>query len=994
MIPKKIQALAERFEEQKESYKSGKYNETLLRQDFLNPLLKELGWDVDNEQGHAEAYREVIHEDAVKVGSATKAPDYSCRIGGMRKFFVEAKKPSVHIKGDPAPAYQLRRYAWSAKLPISILTDFEEFAVYDCRQKPKPTDSAAVGRIFYCTYDQYAEHWDHIQSIFSKDAILKGSFDKYAEEATKKRGTAEVDDEFLKEIESWRDLLAKNIALRNPKITEKELNYAVQKTIDRLIFLRICEDRGIEDYSRLLAEVNGTNIYGRLKKHFKDADAKYNSGLFHFQEEKDITEPADTWTLGLNIDDSVLKKIISHLYYPESPYEFSVLPADLLGHVYEQFLGKVIRLTAGHRAKIEEKPEVRKAGGVYYTPTYIVQYIVEQTVGKLLEGKTPKQAEKLRIVDPACGSGSFLLGAYQKLLDWHLLYYTEHEPTKWKKELYRGTTGDWKLTTAERKRILLNNIYGVDLDSQAAEVTKLSLLLKVLEGENEQTLGKQLSMFKERALPSLSSNIKCGNSLIGTDFYNAEQTSLLQEVEAEKVNAFDWETEFAEVFKQGGFDAVIGNPPYVRQELLGIQKPYFEKHYKVYHGVADLYVYFFERGYSLLKQEGIFGIIVANKWMRANYGKPLRKWLKQAQLLEVTDFGDLPVFQGATTYPCIIRILKGKASKQFTAAVIDSLDFTDLREYVSKKEFDVQSASLDDDGWALIGSNEHDLLEKIKGKGTPLCECIEGKIYRGVLTGLNEAFVIDQEKRDALIREDKKSAELIKPFCVGRDIKRYQSAVTGKYIILVPRGYTNAHKSGDAWQWFSKTYPAIAEHLAPFEERAKKRFDQGEYWWELRACDYYDAFEKPKIMFPDIAQRLNFALDDHGTYCANTAYFLPTDDLYLLGILNSSLIDFVYRNISSSFRGGYLRAFKQYLDLLPIRESADKKIHDHLASLVKRIIDLNQRNKTANTPHEKDQIKRQISAIDREIDEVVFELYELSDREKKIVVEMGNDVRK
>ncbi|NLG07101.1 type IV restriction endonuclease [Candidatus Peribacteria bacterium] len=242
-IPKKIQALVERFEEQKDSYTSGKYNETLLRQDFLNPFLKELGWDVDNTQGHAEAYREVIHEDAVKVGTATKAPDYSCRIGGIRKFFVEAKKPSVSIRGDPAPAYQLRRYAWSAKLPISILTDFEEFAVYDCRQKPKPTDSAAISRIFYCTYDQYAEHWNHIQSIFSKDAILKGSFDAYAEEATKKRGTAEVDDEFLKEIESWRDLLAKTIALRNPKLTEKELNYAVQKTIDRIIFLRICEDR-------------------------------------------------------------------------------------------------------------------------------------------------------------------------------------------------------------------------------------------------------------------------------------------------------------------------------------------------------------------------------------------------------------------------------------------------------------------------------------------------------------------------------------------------------------------------------------------------------------------------------------------------------------------------------------------------------------------------------------------------------------------------------
>ncbi len=389
-----------------------------------------------------------MHEDAIKVGGATKAPDYAFRIGGVRKFFVEAKRPGVDIKNDPEPAYQLRRYAWSAKLPLSILTDFEELAVYDCRIKPNQADKASVARVLYFTYTEYEARWDEIAAIFSREAILKGSFDKYVESTKKKRGTAEVDDAFLKEIENWRDLLARNIANRNRALSNREVNFAVQRTIDRIIFLRICEDRGIEDYGQLRALQNGSQVYLRLCQIFRRADERYNSGLFHFNQEKDRTDPPDDLTLNLTIDDKVLKEIFKGLYYPESPFEFSVLPADILGHIYEQFLGKVIRLTPGHRAKVEDKPEVKKAGGVYYTPTYIVDYIVKNTVGKLLERKTPRQVPKLRILDPACGSGSFLLGAYQYLLDWHQAWYANHDPEKHAKgrspRLYRIASPWWE----------------------------------------------------------------------------------------------------------------------------------------------------------------------------------------------------------------------------------------------------------------------------------------------------------------------------------------------------------------------------------------------------------------------------------------------------------------------------------------------------------------------------------------------------------------------
>ena len=659
-MPKELSELINRFENNREAYRSGQYNETQLRREFIDPFFELLCWDVNNKQGYAEAYKDVIHEDAIKIGSATKAPDYCFRIGGTRKFFVETKKPSVNIKEDVNPAFQLRRYAWSAKLPLSILTDFEEFAVYDCRVKPVKTDKASASRILYLTYDEYIRRWNDINSIFSREAVLKGSFDKYAETSRHKKGTAEVDSAFLKEIESWRDIFARHIALRN-SITQRELNFSVQRIIDRIVFLRICEDRGIENYGRLMALLNGSNVYRRLLEIFRYADERYNSGLFHFQKEKDRPELPDELTPMLTIDDKLLKDIIKRLYYPESPYEFSVLPADILGQVYEQFLGKVIRLTSEHRAVVEEKPEVRKAGGVYYTPTYIVDYIVKNTVGKLLQDKTPQEAGKLHILDPACGSGSFLLGAYQHLLDWHRDWYVNNDPQKWvtgkNPTMYQAQGGDWHLTTAQKKRILLNNIYGVDIDSQAVEVTKLSLLLKVLEGENNQTLERQFKFFHERALPDLGNNIKCGNSLIGPDFY--DQQPLLDEDERYRINVFDWGKEFPAIMETGGFNAVIGNPPYGasfnKEEI-----EYMLQQFKLQEYQLDSYLLFVEKALTLVKKQGFVGVIIPNTWLLNLLTPQIRKHVfDHSQIVEVVHYR-YPVFKDATVDTEIIIFQEGK----------------------------------------------------------------------------------------------------------------------------------------------------------------------------------------------------------------------------------------------------------------------------------------------------------------------------------------------
>ncbi len=1018
--PESIHNLIETFERNIASYKSGNYNETQVRLEFINPFFEALGWDVRNTSGYAEAYKDVIHEYSQKTTDSVEAPDYCFRIGGTRKFFIEAKKPSVNLKDDIHPAFQLRRYAWSAKLPLSVLTDFEELAVYDCRIPPKKNDKASTARVMYFHYKDYLEKWDEIESIFSREAILKGSFDKFAETNKSKRGTAEVDDTFLKVIEEWREFLARNIALRNENLSTRELNYAVQKTIDRIIFLRICEDRGIEEYGQLLNLLNGANVYQRMIQIFTRADEKYNSGLFHFEIEKSRAESPDELTPHLEIDDKVLKEIIKHLYYPESPFEFSVLPADILGQVYEQFLGKVIRLTDGHRAIIEDKPEVKKAGGVYYTPTYIVKYIVENTLGKLLtqptsspspkgrtkEGlNTPKGVSKIKVLDPACGSGSFLLEAYQYLLDWHLKYYTfDVETLRWSVSnknpvLYQAANGEYRLTTGERKRILLNNIYGVDIDSQAVEVTKLSLLLKVLEGESDESLSSQLKMFHERALPDLGENIKCGNSLIGPDFYDdlfsnnvgangnspLQGKSELTDDERLRINVFDWKNEFKEIMSNGGFDVVIGNPPYVRQELISIHKDYFQEKYFVFDNMADLYSYFMEKGIKLLNDKGWFCYIVSNKWMRANYGEKLREFLRGYNIQQIIDFGDLAVFKNATTYPCIIVLNREEKSVYTNVTEIKNLDFFDLQEVVNKQSYKTDMTNYSKEGWYLSNKETLKLILKLGQNSTRFGDIVKKKIYRGIITGLDKAFILDEKTKNEIVNEDRNSEKIIKPYIIGRDVQRYSVPLSNRYLIYIPNGWTknNSGNSINKWQWFRNNYPTIAKHLTPFEEVAKKRWDKGEYWWELRPCDYYDKLEMPKLVYLKFQVKPQFTIDISGQIVNSAVWFIPGTNEFLLGILNSKLGWFFINTYCTKIQSGYQLIYK-YLEKIPIKDS-DENLRSKIITIVKYMIELNTNLLKVKTPQEKTALQRQIAATDKQIDQLVYQLYGLTEEEIRIV---------
>jgi type I restriction-modification system DNA methylase subunit len=1015
--PKEIVNLVERFRLNLKDYQAGRYNETQVRLEFIDPLFEALGWDVHNKKGYAEAYKDVIHEDQVKVGGATKAPDYGFRIGGTRKFFVEAKKPSIDIKDDVHPAYQLRRYAWSAKLPLSILTDFEEMAVYDCRIRPVKTDKSGTARVMYFTFDEYVERWDEIAGIFSRQAVLEGSFDRYAESTRRKRGTAEVDTAFLAEIERWREALARNIALRNPGLTVRDLNFAVQRTIDRVIFLRIAEDRGLEPYGQLRNLGGQKDTYRELCRRYQEADNRYNSGLFHFRAEAGRTGTPDELTMELQIDDKVIQDILRSLYYPDSPYEFSVLPGDILGQVYEQFLGKVIRLTAGGRAKVEHKPEVKKAGGVYYTPTYIVDYIVSQTVGKLLEDTTPKGVARLKICDPACGSGSFLLGAYQVLLDWHRDYYVEDDPEKYTRAtrgriqaLYQGQGGEWRLTTAEKRRILLNNIYGVDIDPQAVEVTKLSLLLKVLEGENQGSLGQQLAFFQERALPDLGTNIKCGNSLIGPDFYtqSGQQTAMFDTEEVYRINAFDWEAEFAEIIAGGGFDAVIGNPPYIRIQALKEWAPkefefYKQAYVSASKGNYDIYVVFVEKGLQLLNQNGLLGYILPHKFFNAKYGEALRGLIAGGKHLStVVHFGDQQVFKGATTYTCLLFLKKIKQNR-FWFMQVRHLEEWRINQSGIEGNVDSEKAGINE--WNFVVGEAAKVYEKLLRFPVKLGDI--SSMFVGLQTSADTVFLFKDSKKSnkpitklfskSLNEEVEIETEILKPVVRSGKIGRYWATPTavvlfpykksdGSFILIPEKELKN--KFPNAWVYVLRNKKILSER-----EHGKFR-DIG--WYQLYPKNL-DLWEQNKIMLPYMITRLSAFYDISSNYFVNvtTGGFGLTlqDDCkprYITGLLNSKLLDWFMKIVSTNFHSGYFAANKQFLVQLPIRtidfsNPADTARHNTMVTLVETMLGLHKSLAAARTPTEKQVLQRQIETTDRQIDALVYELYGLTEEDIRIV---------
>ena len=926
-----IKELVEKFKSNYKQFHSSDYNETLTRQDFINPFFEYLGWDISNKEGLSQTYREVIHEDKLKIGKETKAPDYSFRIGGNRVFFVEAKKPSRNLKEDSDAAYQIKRYAWSGKLAVSTLTDFEEFAIYDCSKKPSPNDKASMSRIEYINYEDYLNRFDFLYDTFAKENVLRGSLEKYNADTKSKKGTESVDIDFLNSLDDLRTKLASNISKLN-SLSLRDLNFAVQHIIDRIIFLRVAEDRGVENYGDLREACCGSNYYKNIVEIFKKSDGKYNSGIFDFSKDK-ITQ-------NIEVDNKVIKEIINDLYYPKSPYEFSVISVEIIGNAYEQFLGKTITIGNNSKAKIELKPEVRKAGGVYYTPEYIVDYIVENTVGEKIKGKTPKEIANIKIVDPACGSGSFLIGAYKYLLNYHREYYSKQGKKKFLGSKEDAITEDGELALWVKKQILINNIFGVDIDSNAVEVTKLSLLLKCMENETPASIMNNQSLFNERALPSLDENIKCGNSLIGNDFYSGGD-SLNIDIETQyKINCFDWEDEFKNVFACGGFDIVIGNPPYVMMQNLD-SRYYFDyclANYKSAKYKIDTYQIFIEKAIKLLKDNSVISFITPNTFLTNIHSEPLRNYiLDNTNILSIILY-KYSVFKDASVDNCVFILSKNKIDNG-NMIDIKILDSPENVVYQSKIE---QNKFYSNDRYnfnILVNENDDIILNKIKEKSTLLGNYCGA--YFGIQTFDRKKYVVDTK--------------------LGED---YKPVIDG----------------GNIFPFFIKD----AEEYVHFIDK------------NIKSGGNKSIYEQDRIVIRQIGETPISAFISAGIYTLNTVYNVYSKEennlhlYFILGIINSKLSKYCWLKRNSDEKKLFPKIKKEailsiYIPNLDLNNKQDKEMHDKIVTLVDNIIALNKKLSAEKNPNSITIINRQINSIDRQIDKLVYQIYNLDESDIKII---------
>ncbi|MEA5001419.1 MAG: N-6 DNA methylase [Endomicrobiaceae bacterium] len=868
---------------------------------------------------------------------------------------------------------------------MSILTDFEELSVYDTRKKPNKNDKPTKDRILYYKYTDYIEKFDEIYNLFSKTAIKQGSFEKFEKDDKHRKGSESIDEGILDLVDAFREILAKNIVKNNKDIDIPTLNKAVIKIIDRLFFLRIAEDKEVEPYKTLFNITSHPNIYENLKKIFKEADRRYNSELFKYFKDID----------GLVIDDRILKEIIINLYTPECVYEFSQIPVSILGSMYEQFLGKTIRITDGGHVKIEEKPEVKKAGGVYYTPEYIVNYIIKNTVGEKIKGLTPKEIEKIKILDPACGSGSFLIGAYQYLIDYHLSYYTDEKNLQKsiKLQLIRETRNGYILSIPEKQRILINNVFGVDIDQQAVEVAKFSLLLKLMESEDRETKSS-ISPTGEKEyqddfnitgqiyhnmkiLPNLNNNIKCGNSLIGTDYYNTINMELFEKDDYNKINAFDWDKEFPEILKSGGFDCVIGNPPYIGFHGFNEQKKYFADLYISAKGKYDVYILFIEKSIKLLKSKGLLSYICPTGFMKRDHGKQIRELLlTKTNILAIIDFEHRKIFKEAMNYTGIF-IFEKFINKNHSIKISNDIQIN--YNLFSQKD-------LSSDLWIFEKTEIKNITSKIKNnlKTMPL-DNLTKNIAEGIVTGLNNIYLLSKD----FIEKNKFETHYMKPCIRGKNIRKYYISDVQEYVfypydnsgVLIPE--EQIKKDMPNYYKFLLDNKSLMFDREYFKKSSKA-------WYELWNQRKIENFETIKIIVPELSDCSRFCIDDKKNYYGDTVCGLSfakdqeINPLYILGILNSKLLDWYYKKTTVPKANKFFIYKTMFLKNIPIKIS-DNKYQSKIIDLVQQELTIYKQLHSAKIESDKQFYQKKADIIDKQIDTLVYELYGLTAEEIKII---------
>ncbi len=1009
----RVKSLSETFERGITRYMSSIYQEAEARKDFIDKLFIALGWDVNHDIQLNPYEQEVKVERAISISSSQRRADYAfCCSPNYRdvRFYVEAKKPYSDI-GNAENYFQTIRYGWNSGTALAVLTDYDQFHILDCRYKPDPETilSRALRVYHYTDYidkDSFAEiYW-----LFSHEAVAGGSIEKRSAELPKPRGKAvqrelfpgaykPVDEAFLEDLDEYRITLARSFKASNPELDGEALTEIVQRTLDRLVFLRFLEDKQIEQEPIVANLGSHSSAWDDFIATSRRLNSIYDGMLFKHHNLLDSKET--------KIDETAFAKICESLAHINTPYDFNAIPIYILGSIYERFLGKVLVATE-KRVYLEEKAEVKKAGGVYYTPEYIVQYIVDRTVGRIIEGKTPAQISNLRFIDIACGSGSFLLGVYDKLVDYHGNYYNSLGREDRDRLVKRGDcierNGRIYVSLKKKRSILLNNIYGVDIDSQAIELAQLSLYLKLLKDETIVSSHEHQLEFHEALLPSLSSNLICGNSILGTEILQGKLFSIEEE---KKLNPMNFKDAFPAAIAAGGFDVVIGNPPYRREldykHLLDqIAQGSLGKKYRC--ARMDLWYYFVHRGMEIMKPKGLLSFIVNAYWIAGTGSEKLIQTMKDSSHIEeIFALGKMKVFEKVSGQHMIIRIQKGKSSAQTVLRTVIGGNertaepfFTGLGKVVSLRK---TPKELFLDGKIDIQPGSGVLLRKID-RGVKLSQL--GIVRQGIAenpSSINRktnkkfgekwkegegvfALTSSEAKRLKLTIQER---QLLRPYHDLCDLDRYWIREAASYLLI----YSTPKTCPDI-----KVYPNIYAHLSKFREITSARRETrngSNQWWHLHWPRDEEIWKASKIISIQMAARPSFSCSEQPVYLPfSVNVFVPNNMVkenmkYVLALLNSKVLWHWFSHHAKR-RGVGLEINGNVLSSAPIRRinfsiAKEKRIHQELVELVDANIKAINQVKIGVTEKNLAYYESRQKSIDRQIDQHIYQLYGLSEEE-------------
>jgi len=982
-----LQLLVDKYDNDSDYYQSKKYNETQLRTDFLDHFFSILGWDITNAKGKPTDEREVLVEEGLKAkaGANTKKPDYTFRLYSDRKFFVEAKKPSVDVSIDHEPAKQVRRYGFTAKLKISVLSNFEYTAIYDCSNQVNESDQVSNSRIKLYHYTELIHNIDEIKALIGRESVYSGQFDSEWSSIENKILKFSVDDLFLKQINEWRLLLAQEFLSIKNELSEEKLNDLTQNYINSIVFLRVCEDRDLEEYETLHHYAEAKD-YKSLVSKLKQSDKKYNSGLFSLEYIEELIS---------NVDSSIWT-IIEQLYFPQSTYSFSVFSSDILGNIYEVFLSERIRITVNGDVEIQPKAE-HIDRDVVTTPNHVVKDIIRNTVTEFCKGKSDQQIFDSKFADIACGSGAFIVEVFQTLQDILIDYYLVHDKSK----LQQLAEHTFKLKLSVKKQILCKCIYGIDKDYNATKACSFGLLLKLLEGESKDTIGKATPI-----LPNLDTNILFGNSLIDND-------DKINKKEIVSINPFD--------IQNYKFDVIVGNPPYMATEhmkqLIPTEYAAYKKKYKSAFKQFDKYFLFVERSMQVLNEGGMLGYILPSKFTKVGSGKNLRKLLTDNKYLsKLVAFGSYQVFKDKTTYTCLLFL---KKSQQNSFSFYEVKDFKKwlTREDKSTLSSVYETKNLNSDTW-ILEKKTNDILEKMLNISKPLEEILgKGAIANGIQTSANKYYIHKETKSDSnYVFFEYKGKEyfvekaLTRPyFATSRSAEdhfyTYKDVQPNSFVIY-PYKKVDGQILFIEYEELKADYPKIFEFIHIVKEglTAEKRSIEpeptGPNEWHrygrnqaLENCDV-----DQKLIVGILSSGYKYSIDNHRTFVASggTAGYsiinIPSNCdysiYYIQALLSSKYLEWFSSIYGEIFRGGFVARGTKVQTRMPIptidfdnvkETSKHKKISDlqkKLNATYMKILKADVREKIV--------LERQFEGDKMKMDDLIKELFNLGEADNDI----------